>query len=237
MVKFVHRSASASLALLSSLFLSAPAGSAALKCGIAGVTKQSIGTSPDCASIQACGESYMTADDGAVSLAWKSGGLYSRVDRATWDAGFENAYVEFNIPTMEDATIKSPAYFSQLKGTNIEFSTGYKFSEEEVWQKYDPAFGTSPYVGPHGILTEGFIAGVTIASIIVAVAIFSFICERGVEAHKKRIKAAVAMSIANNTMNFSGLSKNLSPTELKAMFVQIDADGNGNLWTMQVLRI
>ena len=40
-MKFVH--ASASLALLSSLFLSAPTGSAALKCGIAGVTKQCLG--------------------------------------------------------------------------------------------------------------------------------------------------------------------------------------------------
>ena len=42
-MKFVH--ASASLALLSSLFLSAPTGSAALKCGIAGVTKQCLGKS------------------------------------------------------------------------------------------------------------------------------------------------------------------------------------------------
>ena len=183
-------------------------------------------TSPNCESIQAYGENYMTADDGAISLVWKSGGLYSRVDRATWDAGFESAYAEFNIPTMEDTPIKSP-YFSQLEGTNIEFVTGYKFSEE-VWQKYDPAFGTSPYIEPDGILTGGFIAGVTIASIIVAVAIFSFIYKRGVEAREKRVKAAVAMSIAK-TMNFSGSSKNLSPTELEAMFVQIDADGNGNL--------
>ena len=183
-------------------------------------------TSPDCASIQAYGEDYMTADDGAVSLAWKAGGLYSRVDRATWDAGFENAYAEFNIPTMEDTTIKSP-YFSQLEGTNLEFVTGYKFGEE-VWQKYDPEFGSSPYVEPDGILTGGFIAGVTIASIIVAVAIFSFIYKRGVEAREKRVKAAVAMSIAK-TMNFSGTSKNLSPSELESMFVKIDNDGNGNL--------
>ena len=40
-MKFVN--SSASLALLGSLFLGAPTGSAALKCGIAGVTKQCLG--------------------------------------------------------------------------------------------------------------------------------------------------------------------------------------------------
>ena len=40
-MKFVNPSAS--LALLGSLFLGAPTGSAALKCGIAGVTKQCLG--------------------------------------------------------------------------------------------------------------------------------------------------------------------------------------------------
>ena len=183
-------------------------------------------TSPDCASIQVYGEDYNTADDGTVSLAIKHGGLLTRVDRATWDTEFENAYADFNIPTLEDATIKTP-YFSQLEDTNLEFKTGYKFGEED-WKKYDPEFGTSPYVEPDGILTGGFIAGVTIASIIVAVAIFSFIYKRGVEAREKRVKAAVAMSIAK-TMNFSGTSKNLSPSELESMFVKIDNDGNGNL--------
>jgi len=183
-------------------------------------------TSADCASIQVYGEVFTTADDGVDSLERKFGGLLARVDKATWETGFENAYAEFNIPTLEDATIKTP-YLSQPEDTNIEFITGYKFSEED-WQKFDPDFGTSPYVEPDGILTGGFIAGVTIASIIVAVAIFSFIYKRGVEAREKRVKAAVAMSIAK-TMNFSGSSKNLSPSELEAMFVKIDTDGNGNL--------
>ena len=184
-------------------------------------------TSPDCASIHFYGEDYTTpADNGTVSLERKHGGLLTRVDRATWDTEFENTYAEFNIPTLEDATIKNPI-LSQLKDTNIEFKTGYKFGEED-WKKYDPEFGTSPYVEPDGILTGGFIAGVTIASIIVAVAIFSFIYKRGVEAREKRVKAAVAMSIAK-TMNFSGTSKNLSPSELESMFVKIDNDGNGNL--------
>ena len=182
--------------------------------------------SPDCASIQVYGEDYQPADDDMVSLEYNYGGLLTRVDRATWDDGFENAYAEFNIPTLEDSPIKIP-YLSQLEDTNIEFITGYIFGEED-WKKYDPEFGTSPYVEPDGILTGGFIAGVTIASIIVAVAIFSFIYKRGVEAREKRVKAAVAMSIAK-TMNFSGTSKNLSPSELESMFVKIDNDGNGNL--------
>ena len=182
---------------------------------------------PDCASVQVYGERYQTADDGGtVSLLGKQGGLLTRVDRATWDTGFENAYADFNIPTLEDATIKTP-YLSQLEDTNIEFIIGYKFGEED-WKKYDPEFGTSPYVEPDGILTGGFIAGVTIASIIVAVAIFSFVYKRGVEAREKRVKAAIAMSIAK-TMNFSGFSKNLSPSELATMFGKIDKDGNGRL--------
>ena len=184
-------------------------------------------TSSDCDSIQAYSENFTIADDGgAVSLNFREGGLLTRVDKATWDSKFASAYADFNIPTLEDAAIKTP-YLSQLEDTNIEFVTGYKFGEED-WKKYDPAFGTSPYVEPDGILTGGFIAGVTIASIIVAVAIFSYIYKRGVEAREKRVKAAVAMSIAK-TMNFSGSSKNLSPSELEAMFVKIDDDGNGNL--------
>ena len=183
-------------------------------------------TSSDCDSIQAYSETFTTADDGTASLTMKEGGLLTRVDKATWDTKFARAYADFNIPTLEDAAIKTP-YLSQLEDTNIEFITGYKFGEED-WKKYDPAFGTSPYVEPDGILTGVFIAGVTIASIIVAVAIFSYIYKRGVEAREKRVKAAVAMSIAK-TMNFSGSSKNLSPSELEAMFVKIDDDGNGNL--------
>ena len=193
--------------------------------------------SPDCASFQIYAEIYMTADgelvdsandNGAISLAVTTGGLSKRVDsRATWDSEFENTYAEFNIPTLEDAAIKTP-YLSQLKDANTEFMTGYTFTEED-WQKYDPEFGTtSPYVEPDGILTGGFIAGVTISSIIVAVAIFSYIYKRGVEAREKRVKAAIAMSIAK-TMNFSGFSKNLSPSELATMFGKIDKDGNGRL--------
>ena len=183
-------------------------------------------TSPDCASIQSYTEHYITADDGTVSLERRDGGLITRVNRATWDTVIGNTYADFNIPTLENAPIKSP-YLSQMKDTNVEFITGYKFSEED-WQKYDPEFGTSPYVEPDGVLTGGFIAGVTIASIIVAVAIFSFIYKRGVEARERRVKTAVVKSIAK-TMNFSVSSKNLSPSQLEAMFVKIDTDGNGHL--------
>ena len=72
-------------------------------------------TSPDCASIQFYGEDYQTAENDTVSLEWKHGGLLTRVDRAIWDTGFENAYADFNsIPTLEDATIKT-LYLSQQR--------------------------------------------------------------------------------------------------------------------------
>lgn len=185
-------------------------------------------TSPACATIQTFSENFMPIGDDSVVLTKSSqhGGSLTRVDKATWDTELENAYAAFNIPTLEDATMKTP-YLSQLEDTSSEFLTGYEFSEED-WQKYDPAFGTSPYVEPDGVLTGGFIAGITIASIGIAVAIFSFIYKRGVEARKRRLKAAVAISIAK-TMKFSGSSKNLSPSDLETMFTKIDKDGNGNL--------
>jgi len=184
-------------------------------------------TTSDCSLIQYYYEAY-TPIDGAVSLNRRQGGLMTRVDLPTWKTKIENAYAEFNIPTMEDAQIKIPYLYQPFpsKDANLEFTSGYKYSEEE-WMEYDPVFGTSPYAEPDGVLTGGFIAGITIGSVIVAFAIFYFIYKRGVEAREKRVKAAVAKSIAKN-MEFSH-SKNLSPSELETMFKKIDTDGSGDI--------
>jgi len=185
-------------------------------------------TTPDCSLMQVYFEIYTQPIDGAVSLEFRQGGLMTRVDLSTWKTKIENAYAELNIPTMEDAQIKLPYLYQPFpsKDANLESTSGYKYSEEE-WMEYDPVFGTSPYAEPDGVLTGGFIAGITIGSVIVAVAIFYFIYKRGVEAREKRVKAAVAKSIAKN-MEFSH-SKNLSPSELETMFKKIDTDGSGDI--------
>ena len=104
-MKFVH--ASASLALLSSLFLSAPTGSAALKCGIAGVTKQCIGKTdvrydPD--------TSYDLADQDEY---WGDlSGLY---------------YGAQNTHASPDWSLLSERAFDELPGLTFDFSAARKF--------------------------------------------------------------------------------------------------------------
>ena len=174
----------------------------------------------------------VSASDEVTSFARLS---VQKVDKATWMSAMDEALTDFSIPAPEEKFTLIPGFDSDAFVRPFDPATSEMTPEcvalscpsDEDWKLFDPVLGTSPYVEPDGVLTGGFIAGVTIASIVVAVAIFSFIYKRGVEAREKRVKEAVLKSIAKNMTITT--SEALTPAELENMFKKIDADGNGNL--------
>ena len=107
-MKFVH--ASASLALLGSLFLGAPTGSAALKCGIAGVTKQCLGK---------------------TDVRYDPDASYDLTDQDMYWGAFSGLYygvVTFNVP---DGSPLTEAMFDGIPGS-FDFSDTRKFLNSTV---------------------------------------------------------------------------------------------------------
>jgi len=155
-----------------------------------------------------------------------------KVNKETWMAGISQAFIDYNVPTPESALpdLNITAFtqpFDPTTPATVPECFTLACPTEDDWKSVDPAFGKTPYIEPNGILTGGFIAGITIASIVIAVAIFSYVFKRGLEAREKRVKAAVLKSIAKS-MTVT-MSKNLSPRELEDMFKKIDTDGNGSI--------
>lgn len=180
-------------------------------------------------------EFYATdPETGKNSLGSFHRSLYTYVTKETWMSELSQTLDDFNIPSPDAPfavidNFDGPNFVKPFDPATESAPECYTLvcPTEDLWKKRDPAFGTSPYVEPDGVLTGGFIAGVSIGSIIVACLIFFSIYKRGVEERERRVKALVLKSITQ-TMNISA-SKALSPSELESMFTKIDTDGNGNL--------
>jgi len=184
----------------------------------------------DCSTYQEYAEWYDVDSNNVSTVNRAVRGSSTKVDKATWMAGFVNTYQDLNIPPPETPIISSPRFTQPFDASTAttapESYSGINFTEVD-WKIRDPVFGKSPYIEPDGILTGGFIAGITIASVIVAFAIFGVVYNHGVKAREKRVKSVVAKSIAK-VLKFSS-PKDLKPDELEKMFNKIDADGNGVL--------
>jgi len=159
----------------------------------------------------------------------------TKVDKDTWMAEISKVYTDFSIPSPDDPFTLIPGFnvpaFSQPFDATTSDKTPpcvtLECPTDENWALIDPYLGTSPYIEPDGVLTGGFIAGVTISSIVVALLIFYMIYKRGVEAREKRVKKAVLNSLSKS-MSLK-ISKNLTAKDLNEMFQRIDDDGNGNI--------
>ena len=170
----------------------------------------------NCTKLNQYVEAYKVDDEeGGEKIIAKTLISLKKFDEATWMIRFEAAYNDKNVLGGKP-----------FDTNTVESFTGYKFTEDD-WKIGDPKLGTSPYVEPNGVITGGFIAFITIAAIIVAVAIFFLIYKRGVEARERRVKQAVAKAIAKSMTFIS--SKTITPRELEGMFGRIDVDGNGSL--------
>jgi len=192
-------------------------------------------TDSDCNSINKYTETFLPrTDDGVRKIDTYQRASYTKVDKKTWMEGISEAYVEYNIPP-PDAPSPIPGFDSGIFVQPFDPTTSDSAPEchsgicptEEDWKVRDPTLGTSPYVEPEGVLTDGFIAGVTIATIAVALIIFYFIYKRGVDNRERRVKEAVLKSISK-TMTLRTRT-DLSPKNLAEMFQKIDVDGNGTL--------
>ena len=184
----------------------------------------------NCNKFSTYSEAYILPDDGSDLYFERFTRMNGKkVDEVTWMKEFDQTLIDFNVPAPESWG-GSPFFVKPF-----DPSTEVKHPKcitavcptEDDWRVSDPVYGSSPYIEPDGVLTGGFIAGVTIATIVVAVSIFYFIYKRGVEARERRIKKAVLESISQ-TMSIT-TQKELTPIDLGNMFKKIDVDGNGNL--------
>jgi len=187
-----------------------------------------------CSKLNMYGETYVYPPDGSdVYVASFNRMEGTKVDQAMWLEEWSTTFTDYNVPP--PASGASPFFsqpFNPAAGEIPPKCITLSCPTEEDWKLRDPNLGTSPYVEPDGVLTGGFIAGVTIGSIVVAVVIFYFIYKHGVEAREKRVKAAVLKSIAQS-MSIT-THKEMTSGDLGKMFNKIDADGNGNLSKVEV---
>ena len=102
-MKFVNPSTS--LALLGSLFLGAPTGSAALKCGIAGITKQCLGK---------------------TDVRYDSDASYDLADQDKFWGGFSGLYYGASAFNLPDGSPFAERTFDGLPGT-FDFSDTRRF--------------------------------------------------------------------------------------------------------------
>jgi len=190
----------------------------------------------DCDQVNTYTEEYIVdPESGSDIVKQFSRESLKKVNKETWMAGVSQAYIDYSVPTPELPFTRpgfNISYFTQpfdptTTDTLPECST-LACPTENDWKSVDPVFGKSPYVEPSGVLTGGFIAGITIASIVIAVAIFSYVYKRGVKAQVKRVKDAVLKSIAKS-MTVTMAQKPLTPRELEDIFKKIDTDGNGSI--------
>jgi len=190
----------------------------------------------ECNKINTYVENYSSLSGGEADIIWFSRTARTKVDKDTWMQEWSKAFIEYKIPPPNNPFTDLPGNWGR-NGTIQPFdpTTSDVAPEcmtlvcptEDDWKMMDPYLNTSPYIEPNGVLTGGFIAGITIGSIVVAAIMFYFIYKRGVEAREKRVKAAVMKSIAKS-MTLS-TSDNLEPKDLENMFSKIDVDGNGKL--------
>lgn len=159
-------------------------------------------------------------------------GLYKKVDKTEWLSIMDQTFIDYNIPSADAPFdgLNSPFFTRPFEPSTTVMApecTTLICPTEDDWKKQDPKLGVSPFQEPNGVLTGGFIAIITILSIIVAMTIFYFVYKHGMAKRERRVKEAVMKSIAKS-MGIS-VTKVMDPTELNDTFKKIDADGNGNL--------
>jgi len=169
---------------------------------------------------------------GSKIISSTARGLYKKYDKAEWLSKMDETFSDYNIPSVDMAIpgFEQRTFTRPFEPSDTDIApecTTLICPTEDDWKKRDPKLGVSPFKEPDGVLTGGFIAIITILSIVVAMTIFYFVYKQGMAKRERRVKEAVMKSIAKS-MGIS-VSKEMNPTELNDTFNKIDADGNGNL--------
>jgi len=152
-------------------------------------------------------------------------------DKNEWLQQMDAALADANVFTEDTAppgfppqSIRPTISVDRLQCANINQDL---CPSEEDWRKVDPYYNDTPYVEPEGALTGGFIAGITIASIIAASLIFYAINRFLMQKQQQRLKEAFSKAISKHIDG--GLKSDLSPNEVAKLYHTVDSDGNGTI--------
>ena len=175
---------------------------------------------------------YNEAEVGQRSLYYLNRADGTRIkDESAWLAEFEKKMDEANVwstafaPPMIPLDYMRPTEsIATLQCTNPDQDL---CSTEEDWRKMDPNFNDTPYVEPNGVLTGGFIAAVTILSIVVAAAIFYVVNRSLMRKQEQRLKTAFSAAVSRHIDG--GLTSSLSPEKVSKLYREVDIDNNGRI--------
>lgn len=151
-----------------------------------------------------------------------------KVTEQEWFEAMDQVFTESNlpdtaiIPAVDNPYFKKPFDPAATDPTVPECFGGACPSEED-WRTYDPVYGTSPYVEPPGVLTGGFIAFVSVASIIIAIVIFFLIYKVVSKKREKHLRYMFATRIAENIEIEGSPEMVITADALKTEFELIDA--------------
>ena len=103
---------------------------------------------------------------------------------------------------------------------------------EENLRKLDSNFTHAPsYVEHGGVLSgRGFIAAVTISSIVVAVAIFYAVNTSLMRKQQQRLKASFSATVSRHIYGGLTSTSSLSLKKVSKLYHEVDTDGNGNIF-------
>ena len=175
---------------------------------------------------------YNQAEVGQRSLYYLNRSDGTRIkDESAWLADFEKKMDEANVwstafaPPMIPLDYMRPTKsIATLQCTNPNQDL---CATEEDWREMDPNFNDTPYVEPNGVLTGGFIAAITISSIVVAAAIFYAVNRILMGKQEQRLKTAFSAAVSRHIDG--GLTSSLSPEKVSKLFHDVDIDNNGNI--------
>ena len=189
----------------------------------------------DCDRLVMYEEEYFLEEDFKTLVGFsRAEGM--KVKKETWLADIKAIFNEFLIPTEDenvetfgdlplpifrqpfDLTVDDPEIPECFAGVCIE---------DGLWATKDPSLLKSPYIEPDGSVTAGFIAGVTIPSIIVALAIIYFIHSYRFKKQRDRINTHVTSAVFENMSFDPTVETDLSPKALEREFSRIDKDKGG----------
>lgn len=179
---------------------------------------------PDCNQMHMIAEDYnieMETGDRASSLFSRTIG--NKIDEQEWTAKLKQTILDFNIPKPDSAY----PYFDEqifLQPFDVEkddvpecFSTK-TCAGDEVWSMKDPYLMMSPFIEPSGVILDEFIAGVTIAIIIVLLVAAFFIHRCYLKKQKQRIKRHFAACVVEKIDLKASMNMVLSPESLMREF-------------------
>ena len=177
----------------------------------------------DCEKSSNFGETYNSE---TLALLSFSRSTRLKVSESKWKEEMAKSFEDLNIRTAENALPGATYPFFLQPDLNADCAT-LSCPTEDDWATQDPTLRTSPYVEPDGVIEGGFIAGVTIASLVVLTTLFYLFHKNRMAAKERHLKEAFAKSIAKNIKG--GKLKDLSPADLQGLYNSIDIDKNGNI--------